>query len=163
MICKRSVVCCSLTSNNISRDGYSQTSQRSGHLMQPCLPKELVEIYSTPTPKGWRKPKSKGTCLVDRWEMSITIAGVQYLYSRLDYEFWSNKTNYNLGKENEIFLNYDNLDLNLSLLWSPTCLLALCLAVLANGAHSLGMMTSSYSFDGNLVSRSLLNILAFPW
>jgi hypothetical protein len=34
--------------------------------MQPCLPKELVEIYSTPTPKGWRKPKSRGICLVDR-------------------------------------------------------------------------------------------------
>jgi hypothetical protein len=54
--------------------------------MQPCLPKELVEIYSTPTPKGWRKPKSKGTYLVDQSEMSITIAEIQYLYPRRDYE-----------------------------------------------------------------------------
>ena len=39
------------------------------------------------------------------------------IYTRgLDYESWSNKTNYNLGKENESFINYDNLDLNLSFL-----------------------------------------------
>jgi hypothetical protein len=25
------------------------------------LAEELIEIYSTPTPKGWHKPKSKGT------------------------------------------------------------------------------------------------------
>ena len=30
------------------------------------LDEELTEIYSTSTPKEWRKPKSKGTCLVDR-------------------------------------------------------------------------------------------------
>ena len=33
--------------------------------MQPCLPKELIKIYSTP--KGWPEPKSKGTCL--GWSM----------------------------------------------------------------------------------------------
>ena len=66
MTYKRSVIYYSFTSNNISRDGYSQTSQRSGRPMQPFLPKELIEIYSTPTPKEWRKLKSKCTCLVDR-------------------------------------------------------------------------------------------------
>jgi hypothetical protein len=34
--------------------------------MQPCLLEELTEIYSTPTPKGWHKLKSKGTGLIDR-------------------------------------------------------------------------------------------------
>ena len=54
--------------------------------MQPCLHEELVEIYSTPTPKGGARPvKSKGTVLIDV-TMLITIAGVQYLYPRLGYE-----------------------------------------------------------------------------
>ena len=30
------------------------------------LVEELTEIYTTPTPKGWSEPKSKGTYLVDR-------------------------------------------------------------------------------------------------
>jgi len=67
------------------------------------LPKELIEIYSTPTPKGWPEPKSKDTCLVDRCEMSITIAGVYYLYPRFAYESWSNKTGYeNLEKKTKL-------------------------------------------------------------
>ena len=60
--------------------------------MVALLVEELTEIYSTPTPKGWRKPKSKGTSFLLITEMSITIAGVQYLYMRLDYDSWSNKT-----------------------------------------------------------------------
>ena len=47
----------------ISRDGYSQTNRRSDLTDAALLVKELVEIYSTPTPKGWREPKSKGTGL----------------------------------------------------------------------------------------------------
>jgi hypothetical protein len=58
---RRLVVYYSLAANNTSHDGYSQTSSRSGRPMQPCLPKELVEIYSTPTPKGWPELKGKGT------------------------------------------------------------------------------------------------------
>jgi len=81
--------------------------------MQPCLPKELVEIYSTPTPKGWCKPKSKGTCLVDQWEMSITIAGVHYLYSGLDYESWSNKTDHKTLEKKKQFPN-------LKITWTPS-------------------------------------------
>ena len=70
--------------------------------MQPGLLEELTEIYSTPTPKGCRKPKSKGTGFWLIVEMSITIAGVQNLYPRIDYESWSNKTDYKkLGKENK--------------------------------------------------------------
>ena len=44
--------------------------------------RDLLYSYSL----GWRKPKSKGTSLWLTVEMSITIAGVQYLYPRLDYE-----------------------------------------------------------------------------
>ena len=40
-------------------------------------------------------------------------------------------------------------------------LLGSCLVVLANGAHSLEMMASSYLVDDYIVSRSLSNILAF--
>ena len=51
---------------SISQDGYSQTNQRSDTTDVALPIEELAEIYSTPTPKGWRKPESKGTCLVDR-------------------------------------------------------------------------------------------------
>ena len=72
--------------------------------MQPCLPEELAEIYSTPTPKGWSEPKKiKVLNLFDRCEMSITMAWVQNLYPRPDYESWSNKTNYeNLEKKTKL-------------------------------------------------------------
>ena len=66
--------------------------------MAALLAKELVEIYSTSTPREWRKPKGKGTSFLLITEMSVTIAEVQYLYPRLDYESWSNKTSYKLGK-----------------------------------------------------------------
>ena len=46
----------------------------------------------------------------------------------------------NLKKKNSLI--YDNLDSNLSLLWSPTCLLALCLADPANKVHSLDVAIS---------------------
>ena len=69
--------------------------------MTDLLAEELAEIYSTPTPRGWRKPKGKGTGFLLIAEMSITIARVQYLYPRLDYESWSNKTDLKLGKENK--------------------------------------------------------------
>ena len=62
--------------------------------MAALLAEELAEIYSTPTPKRWHKPKSKGTGFLLIAEMSITIARVQYLYPRLDYESWSNETGY---------------------------------------------------------------------
>ena len=51
---------------SISHDGYSQTNQRSDLTDAALLGEELIEIYSTPTPKGWRKPKSKGTCFIDQ-------------------------------------------------------------------------------------------------
>ena len=87
----------------ISRDEYSQTNQRSNLTDAALLIEELIEIYSTPTSKGWREPKSKGTGLCWSLEMSITITGVQYLYPRLNYESWSNKTGYeNLEKKTKL-------------------------------------------------------------
>ena len=50
---------------------------------------ELIEIYSTPTPKGWREA-GKVIVLID-W-LSLTIAGVQYLYPELKHESYSNTT-----------------------------------------------------------------------
>ena len=55
------------------------------------LAEELIEIYSTHTPKGWHKPKSKGTGFWLIAEMSVTIAEVKYLYPRIDYKSWSKK------------------------------------------------------------------------
>ena len=54
--------------------------------MAALLIEELAEIYSTATPRGWREPKSKCPGFLLIAEMSVTIAGVQYLYPRLDYE-----------------------------------------------------------------------------
>ena len=47
----------------INHEKYSQTNWRSDLTDVALLAKELVEIYSTPTPKEWREPKSKGTGL----------------------------------------------------------------------------------------------------
>ena len=47
----------------ICRDRYSQTNQRLDLTDAALLAEELVKNYSTPTPKGWREPKSKGTDL----------------------------------------------------------------------------------------------------
>jgi len=69
--------------------------------MAALLAEELVEIYSNPTPKEWRKPKSKGTGFWLIAEMSITIAGVQYLYPRLDYESWLNKIDHKTLEKNK--------------------------------------------------------------
>ena len=41
-------------------DTHRQTEGRI-EPMAALLAEELIEIYSTPTPKGWRKMKSKGT------------------------------------------------------------------------------------------------------
>ena len=46
-----------------------------GRTNAAILAEELVEIYSTPTPKGWPKPKKVGNLyLIDC--VSFTIAGV---------------------------------------------------------------------------------------
>jgi hypothetical protein len=80
-------------------DTYRQTRDRTKP-RAALLAEQLIEIYSTPTPKGWHKPKSKGTSFYWSLEVSIVMVGVQYLYSRLDYESWSNKTEQNL--ENKV-------------------------------------------------------------
>ena len=74
-------------------DTHRQTGGRTKP-MATLLAEELAEIYSTPTPKGWRKLKGKGIGLYWSLEISITIAGVQYLYPRPDHESWSNMTDH---------------------------------------------------------------------
>ena len=60
-----------------SRDGtHRQAGGRS--VNAALLVEELIEIYSTPTPKGWREA-GKVIVLID-YVISFTITGVQYLY-----------------------------------------------------------------------------------
>ena len=59
------------------------------------LAKELVEIYSTPTPKGWPEPKKVIDFVFD-WLIIFTIAGVWYLYPKSKNEPYSSTTQYNL-------------------------------------------------------------------
>ena len=55
------------------------------------LAEELAEIYSTPTPKGWPKPKKVSKLyLIDC--VSFTIVRVQYLYLELKHESYSGMT-----------------------------------------------------------------------
>ena len=65
------------------------------------LAEELIEIYSTPTPKGWPEPKKVSNLyLIDC--VSITIAGAQYLYPEPKHESYSSMTRYNLWYEENI-------------------------------------------------------------
>ena len=68
------------------------------------LAEELVEIYSTPTPKGWPEPKKVIDLYLIDW-LFLTIAGVCYLYpepknepysSTTQYNFWHNENIHNL-------------------------------------------------------------------
>ena len=64
------------------------------------LAEELAEIYSTPTPKGWPKPKKVIDLYLIDW-LSLTIARVWYLYPEPKNESYSSTTQYNLWyKEN---------------------------------------------------------------
>ena len=80
-----------LYKHNISHDGtHRQVGGRS--INAALLVEELVEIYSTPTPKGWREAK-KGNCI--DWLFVFTITRVQYLYPKPKRESYSNTTHYN--------------------------------------------------------------------
>ena len=48
------------------------------------LVEELTEIYTTPTPKGYRKAKK--VFGIDWLDVFFTIAGVQYLYPEPKHE-----------------------------------------------------------------------------
>ena len=65
------------------------------------LAEELIEIYSTPTPKGWPEPKKVNNLY---WIncVSFTIAGDQYLYPEPKHESYSCTTRYNLWYEENI-------------------------------------------------------------
>ena len=78
------------------------------------LAEELAEIYSTPTPKGWSEPKKVSNLYLIDW-MSLTIAGVWYLYPEPKHESYSSTICYNLWHIMKAFLIQDNLDSNLSL------------------------------------------------
>ena len=54
------------------------------------LVEELTEIYTTPTPKGWREAKK--VIGIDWLDDVFTIAGVQYLYPKPKRESYSNTT-----------------------------------------------------------------------
>jgi hypothetical protein len=80
-----------LYKHNTSRDGtHKQVGGRS--VNAALFVEELIEIYSIPTPKGWREAK-KVIVLIDCF--FSTIAGVQYLYSEPKHESYSNTTHYN--------------------------------------------------------------------
>ena len=64
------------------------------------LAKELIDIYSTPTPKGWPESKKVSNLyLIDC--VSFTIAGVQYLYPESTHEPYLSTTHYNLWYKRE--------------------------------------------------------------
>ena len=48
---------CSRTNRSISRDGTCRQAVEVDRIDAAVLAKELTEIYSTPTPKGWLEPK----------------------------------------------------------------------------------------------------------
>ena len=65
------------------------------------LAKELTEIYSTPTPKGWPEQKKVSNLyLIDC--VFFTIVGVWYLYPELKNKSYSSTTQYNLWYEENI-------------------------------------------------------------
>ena len=65
------------------------------------LADELIEIYTTPTPKGGRSQKKVNNLyLIDC--VSFTIAGVHYLYPEPKHESYSSTTRYILWNEENI-------------------------------------------------------------
>ena len=64
------------------------------------LADELVEIYSTPTPKGWPEPKKVINLYLIDW-LSLTIAGVWYLYPEPKHESYLSMICYRLWHKNE--------------------------------------------------------------
>ena len=59
------------------------------------LAEKLTKIYSSPTPKGWPEPKKVIDLYLIDW-LSLTIAGVWYLYLESKNEPYSSTTQYNL-------------------------------------------------------------------
>ena len=65
-----------------------------GRTNAALLAKELAEIYTTPTPKGWREAEK--VIGIDWLDELFTIAGVQYLYPEPKHESYSSMTYYKL-------------------------------------------------------------------
>ena len=58
------------------------------------LVEELAEIYTTPTPKGWREVKK--VIGIDWFDVLFIIAGVQYLFLKPKHESYLSTIYYNL-------------------------------------------------------------------
>ena len=76
-----------------SHDGNHRQA-RGRSVDATLLVEELIEIYSTPTPKGWREAK-KVIVLIDCVISLLQKNGVQYLYPKPKHESYSNTTHYN--------------------------------------------------------------------
>ena len=59
------------------------------------LAEELVEIYSTPTPKGWPEPKKISNLYLIDCVLPYN-SRVRYLYPESKHESYSSMTHYNL-------------------------------------------------------------------
>ena len=74
---------------------YLQQAVEVDQIDAAVLAEELVEIYSTPNPKGWPESKKVSNLyLIDC--VSFTIAGVQYLYLEPTHKSYLRMTHYNL-------------------------------------------------------------------
>ena len=56
---------CSHTNRCINHDGTYRQAVEVDQIDAAVLIEELTEIYSTPTPKGWPKPKKSNLYLID--------------------------------------------------------------------------------------------------
>ena len=77
---------------------YLQTSPEVDRINAALFVEELVEIYSTPTPKDWLEVKK--VIGIDWLGILFTIAGVQYLYPKPKHESYPNMTYYTSWKNN---------------------------------------------------------------
>ena len=80
-----------LYKHNTSHDGTHKQA-RSQSVDVALFAKELVEIYSTPTPNAMAKA---GKIVLIDCSSPCTITGVQYLYPEPKHESYSNTTHYN--------------------------------------------------------------------
>ena len=79
---------------SISHDGTYRQAVEVDRIDTVVLAEELIEIYSTPTPKEWLEPKKVNDLYwIDC--VSFTIAGVQYLYPKPTHDSYLSMTHHN--------------------------------------------------------------------
>ena len=79
---------------------YLQQAVEVNRIDAAVLAEELTGIYSTPT-QGWPEPKKVIDLYLIDW-LSLTIAGVWYLYLESKNEPYSSTTQYNLWHDENI-------------------------------------------------------------